>query len=94
MNTPQTHPQLAGKRALVTGASGALGSAIARELAKLGAHVLLHAHSRPQAVEDLALELSQLGGSGEPCVFDITDAAAAQDACEQMLQAGARCKSL
>ncbi len=79
---------LTGKRALVTGASGALGSAIARMLASGGAHVLLHAHSRPQAVEELALELSQLGGSGEPCVFDITDGAAARAACERMLEAG------
>jgi 3-oxoacyl-[acyl-carrier protein] reductase len=88
MNTTPNTSGLVGKRALVTGASGALGSAIARILATQGAHVFLHAHSRPQAVEALALELSQLGGSGEPCVFDITDAAAAQAACERMLTAG------
>jgi 3-oxoacyl-[acyl-carrier protein] reductase len=50
-------PNLAGKRALITGASGALGTAIAERLARDGAHVLLHANSRPQAVEDLAARL-------------------------------------
>ena len=49
---------LNGKRALVTGASGALGSAIARRLSAMGAHVLLHGNSRPQAVQALADEIS------------------------------------
>ena len=81
-------PTLAGKRALVTGASGALGAAIARRLARDGAHVLLHANSRPQAVEELAQTLLAAGHSAEACVFDITDAAAARAACEAMLVAG------
>ena len=79
---------LAGKRALVTGASGALGAAIARRLARDGAHVLLHANSRPQAVDELAQTLRAAGHSAEACVFDITDAAAARAACEAMLVAG------
>ena len=79
---------LAGKRALVTGASGALGAAIARRLARDGAHVLLHANSRPQAVDELAQALRAAGHSAEACVFDITDAAAARAACEAMLVAG------
>ena len=81
-------PTLAGKRALVTGASGALGAAIARRLARDGAHVLLHANSRPQAVDELAQTLLAAGHSAEACVFDITDAAAARAACEAMLVAG------
>ena len=81
-------PTLAGKRALVTGASGALGAAIARRLARDGAHVLLHANSRPQAVDELAQRLRAAGHSAEACVFDITDAAAARVACEAMLVAG------
>ena len=80
---------LAGKRALVTGASGALGTAIARRLARDGAHVLLHANSRPQAVEDLVQALRADGQSAEACVFDITDEKAAHSACELMLVGGA-----
>ena len=80
--------KLNGKRALVTGASGALGAAIATRLANNGAHVLLHANSRPQVVEALAQTLRAAGRSAEACVFDITDAAAARAACEAMLAAG------
>ena len=80
---------LAGKRALVTGASGALGGAIARRLAADGAALLLHANSRPDAVQDLAATIVAAGGSAEALVFDLSDDAATRAACERMLQAGA-----
>ncbi|HEX6547529.1 MAG TPA: glucose 1-dehydrogenase [Candidatus Dormibacteraeota bacterium] len=62
---------LKGKRAVVTGASGGIGSAICRRLAEEGALV---------AVTDLALEPSQalaseIGGTAH--VLDVTDPAAA-----------------
>jgi 3-oxoacyl-[acyl-carrier protein] reductase len=79
---------LEGKRALVTGASGAIGSAIARRLARDGAHVLLHANSRPDAVQALADTIRAGGGSAEPIVVDLTDAGATRDACNRMLAAG------
>ena len=79
---------LQGKRALVTGASGALGSAIARRLAADGAHVLLHAHSRLEAVQQLAAEIAAAGGTAQPLAFDLGDDAACAAACAQMLQAG------
>ena len=41
---------------MITGASGALGAAIAQRLAADGATVLLHANSRPESVERLAAE--------------------------------------
>jgi 3-oxoacyl-[acyl-carrier protein] reductase len=41
---------LEGKRALITGASGALGAAMAERFARDGATVLLHANSRPLPV--------------------------------------------
>jgi 3-oxoacyl-[acyl-carrier protein] reductase len=80
---------LAGKRTLVTGASGALGSAIARRLAADGAALLLHANSRPEAVQDLAAAIVGAGGSAEALAFDLADDAATRAACERMLQAGA-----
>lgn len=76
------------KRALVTGASGALGAAIARRLARDGASLLLHANARPQVVEQLAEAIRADGGRAECCVFDLTDADASHGACERLLEAG------
>jgi len=77
-----------GKRALVTGASGALGSAIARRLAADGAHLLLHANSNAAAVQALAEEIRSAGGQAETLVFDLTDDAAAAAAVAAMLSGG------
>lgn len=79
---------LNGKRALVTGASGALGAAIARRLARDGATLLLHASQRPQAIEQLAEEIRAAAGQAECHVFDLTDAPAAQAATTRMLEGG------
>ncbi|MBK9363714.1 MAG: 3-oxoacyl-ACP reductase FabG [Rubrivivax sp.] len=84
MNKP-----LQGKRALITGASGAIGSAIAARLAADGAQVLLHANSRPDMVQAQADALKAAGGSAEVVVFDITDDAAVQQATAKMLEGGA-----
>lgn len=76
------------RRALVTGASGALGEAIAKRLAADGAHVLVHANSREQAVKALAQSIQVEGGSAEPCVFDLTRDEACAQACETILASG------
>ena len=81
-----THLQ--GKRALVTGASGALGTAIAQRLAADGATVLLHGNSRPEALEALAATIRAAGGRAECLVFDLTSDTAAAAACTQMLAGG------
>jgi 3-oxoacyl-[acyl-carrier protein] reductase len=79
---------LAGKRALITGASGSLGAAIATRLARDGATVLLHANSRPEAVEQLAATIIAAGGKAESVVFDLRSGEAARLACERMLEGG------
>ena len=48
---------IAGTAALVTGASGGIGSAVARELAAEGVRVALHYHRNREAAEALAEEL-------------------------------------
>ena len=79
---------LQGKRALITGASGALGAAIATRLAADGAAVLLQANSRPAAVEALAETIRTAGGQAECLVFDLTSDHAAAAACARMLAGG------
>ncbi len=70
-------PRPVPRRALVTGASGAIGAAICRRLAADGCHVICHAHTRPDEAARLVSELMQAGGSASLCVFDVTDAHAA-----------------
>ena len=86
--SPPTEPTL-GRRALVTGASGGIGEAIAERLARDGAHVIVHANSRLAAAEAIAGRIVADGGSAEPVAFDVTDRAAAQAACERLLAGGA-----
>ena len=60
-----------GKRALVTGATGYLGTAMAYALAEAGAHVLLNSRSHDRA-EKLVKQFQMAGFSAEPAVFDVT----------------------
>jgi 3-oxoacyl-[acyl-carrier protein] reductase len=81
-------PPLQGKRALVTGASGALGAAIARRLAADGAELILHANGNAAAVQALAAEIVAAGGHAGCAVFDLTDDAACAAATARLLEAG------
>jgi 3-oxoacyl-[acyl-carrier protein] reductase len=76
------------KRALVTGASGGLGRAIALRLARDGLHVIVHANSRLAVVEALAADIKAAGGSAEAVAFDVADRNAAHAACARLLEAG------
>ena len=76
------------KRALVTGASGGIGAAIAAQLARDGLHVIVHAHSNPERAESVADAIRVAGGSAETVVFDVADGDACGAALEKLLAAG------
>ncbi len=76
------------KRALVTGGSGAIGAAIAATLAAAGHFVYVHGFANPDRASRIVEEIQRGGGAAEAVSFDVTDAAAAEQAVAGMLQAG------
>ena len=77
------------KRALVTGGSGAIGSAICRALAAQGHHVIVHANGNLPRAEILVEQLRNEGRSAEAVAFDVTDTVACETALAALVEAGA-----
>ena len=73
---------LTGKTALVTGASKGIGAAASRELAQLGANVVLAARSK-EAVEAIAKEITNEGGKALGVGCDVSDFAQVEYAVKQ-----------
>lgn len=64
--------EIRGSRAIVTGASSGIGRALARELARQGASVVITAR-RQERLDELAERIRAEGGEVEAVVGDITD---------------------
>ncbi|MBI3626397.1 MAG: SDR family NAD(P)-dependent oxidoreductase [Candidatus Rokubacteria bacterium] len=77
-------PDLAGKVALVTGASSGIGEATAREFAKEWARVALFAR-REDRLEAVADRIRREGGQVMVCAGDVTDPGAVQAAVQNIL---------
>ncbi len=73
------------KRALVTGGSGGIGSAIATALAASGMHVIVHANRHLDRAQALAARLNAIGGHASAVAFDLTDGASVQTAIDALL---------
>jgi 3-oxoacyl-[acyl-carrier protein] reductase len=76
------------KRALVTGGSGGLGSAISRRLAADGFAVIVHANSHLATAQAVAADIVAQGGQAQAVAFDVTDPAATAQALEALLEGG------
>jgi NADP-dependent 3-hydroxy acid dehydrogenase YdfG len=80
---------LHGTAALVTGSSGGIGEATARDLAARGAAVALVAR-RKDRLDTLAAQITAAGGTALALEADVTDADQAREAVEQAVRAWGR----
>ena len=81
MNTPA-------KKALVTGGSGGIGTAICRRLARDGHEVFVHANRSKAVADTVVQEIVSAGGRAHALCFDITDTSATNAALEEILKDG------
>jgi len=90
--TPEFAPQarrLNGNVALITGAAGGIGRAIALRLSAEGAHVALF-DLRPDGVADTAAAVADAGGTASTFVVDATDRDALSAAMDDIVAAHGR----
>jgi 3-oxoacyl-[acyl-carrier protein] reductase len=76
------------RRALVTGGSGDLGSAICHALAAGGYHVIVHANLGLLRAEAVVATIVAAGGSAQAVAFDVTDAEVTRATLDALLAAG------
>ena len=73
------------RRALVTGGSGEIGTAICRRLVSAGHYVYVHANQHRGAAETLVQELNATTPCSEVLTFDVTDAKATRTHLEALV---------
>jgi 3-oxoacyl-[acyl-carrier protein] reductase len=76
------------KRALITGGSGAIGTAICRKLASDGLYVYVHANANTAGAAEVVRDIVNAGGAASAVSFDVTDADAAMSAIEALTAEG------
>ena len=73
------------RRALITGGSGDIGSAIAKQLAQAGVHVYVHASTNLVLAEQVVEDIRGSGGVADALAFDVTNADATRAAVIQLI---------
>ena len=76
------------RRALVTGGSGDIGSAIARALAGAGCEVIVHANSNIARAQAVVEDICASAGKASAIAFDVVDGTASRTAIESLLSDG------
>jgi 3-oxoacyl-[acyl-carrier protein] reductase len=76
------------KRALITGGSGDIGSAICKRLATSNIHVIIHANQHLEQAGTVVESIQAAGGSAEAVACDLSDSAATEDTLQRILQQG------
>lgn len=76
---PAAAPALAGKIAVVTGASRGLGRAMALQLGAMGATVIVNHLQQPALALEVCQQIEQAGGEAYPLQADVTDMAQTQE---------------
>lgn len=69
----ETTKELSGKVALVTGAGRGIGKAVALELARLGATVLVNYNGSKERAEEVVAQIAEQGGTAEAVCCNVAD---------------------